>query len=640
MGDADASMSRSQPKGEARVARSRSAPWSTRPGPKSGSRSSRSTRRVRARCSSGWWRAASAIRISGRSTTGTGEHRSRCCSATREPASSRRSATGSRRPRSAIPSCWPGRCPCGTCGPCRRGVPRRCSHAWTQPPRVRRARDAAPLAGTLSLGTLATHTVVHAAQAIPMPPELPLRSGCLLGCGVSTGVGAATQTAKVWPGARVAVIGLGGIGLAALQGAKIAGRRAADRRGHRGAEAGLGEAVRGDRHGRRIGRRRRRGGSRAHAGATASTSRSKRPASLRWCPRRWRCSTTPESPSRSACRRSPPRSPWRGTAPSMPPTHGRRRCSSPTAAIRSRRRTSPRWPDGRSTGASTSTAWSAGSSASIDLDEAFRAMLAGEVIRSVVVFDAVTRALGDERALRGDLNVVVAVRHPARASDRARAVPGPRDGYPPRPARRAGDPRVRAHQRARRAVPRGRGRMATSTYGAFPRRRRGVRCPRDAAGSSAATARSPSAADRSDAGALDEAIATIRRGAVAAIAPEGAVNPDARRAPAHPKRDRAHRPSDRRAGDPGRDLGHPPALVEVRPALGTPVRPRLGFAFGEPIESERRRLTPRRCRPSSSWSEKRWSDSSRRLGCSRAIRGPIRSRASRVPTHNDGGRSR
>jgi Zn-dependent alcohol dehydrogenase len=113
--------------------------------------------------------------------------------------------------------------PCGSCGPCRRGVPRRCSHVWTQPPRVRRARDAALLAGTLSLGTLATQTVVHAEQAIPMPRELPLREACLLGCGVSTGVGAALHTAKVWPGARVAVIGLGGIGLAALQGARIAG---------------------------------------------------------------------------------------------------------------------------------------------------------------------------------------------------------------------------------------------------------------------------------------------------------------------------------------------------------------------------------------------------------------------------------
>ena len=60
-------------------------------------------------------------------------------------------------------------------------------------------------------------------QVVPMPDALALSRACLLGCGVSTGVGAALQTAKVWPGATVAVIGLGGIGLAALQGAKIAG---------------------------------------------------------------------------------------------------------------------------------------------------------------------------------------------------------------------------------------------------------------------------------------------------------------------------------------------------------------------------------------------------------------------------------
>jgi S-(hydroxymethyl)mycothiol dehydrogenase len=113
--------------------------------------------------------------------------------------------------------------PCGTCRSCLRGEPRRCSHAWTQPPRLRRARDGAPLSGVLACGTLATRTVVHAAQAIPLPDGIPLESACLLGCGVSTGVGAAIQTAKVWPGANVAVIGLGGIGLAALQGARIAG---------------------------------------------------------------------------------------------------------------------------------------------------------------------------------------------------------------------------------------------------------------------------------------------------------------------------------------------------------------------------------------------------------------------------------
>jgi S-(hydroxymethyl)mycothiol dehydrogenase len=113
--------------------------------------------------------------------------------------------------------------PCGTCPACRRGVPRRCDHAWTQPPRVRVARTGAPLEGTLSLGTLATHTVVHAAQAIPVPTGADLSRVCLLGCGASTGVGAAVNTAGVWPGSTVAVVGLGGIGLAALQGARIAG---------------------------------------------------------------------------------------------------------------------------------------------------------------------------------------------------------------------------------------------------------------------------------------------------------------------------------------------------------------------------------------------------------------------------------
>jgi S-(hydroxymethyl)glutathione dehydrogenase/alcohol dehydrogenase len=65
--------------------------------------------------------------------------------------------------------------------------------------------------------------VVTEPQVIRMPEGIPLSRACLLGCGVSTGVGAAIQTAGVWPGASVAVIGLGGIGLSALQGSRIAG---------------------------------------------------------------------------------------------------------------------------------------------------------------------------------------------------------------------------------------------------------------------------------------------------------------------------------------------------------------------------------------------------------------------------------
>jgi len=113
--------------------------------------------------------------------------------------------------------------PCGTCRSCRMGRPRKCDHAWIQLPRIRRASTGEPLAGTLSLGTLASHTVVHAAQAVPVPPGADLARVCLLGCGASTGVGAAVNTGQVQPGSTIAVIGLGGIGLAALQGARIAG---------------------------------------------------------------------------------------------------------------------------------------------------------------------------------------------------------------------------------------------------------------------------------------------------------------------------------------------------------------------------------------------------------------------------------
>ena len=112
--------------------------------------------------------------------------------------------------------------PCGTCRQCVRGAPRRCGHELHQPPRVHRTNGEV-LTGVLHCGTLATHTVVTEPQVVPMPDALALSRACLLGCGVSTGVGAALQTAKVWPGATVAVIGLGGIGLAALQGAGIAG---------------------------------------------------------------------------------------------------------------------------------------------------------------------------------------------------------------------------------------------------------------------------------------------------------------------------------------------------------------------------------------------------------------------------------
>ncbi len=112
--------------------------------------------------------------------------------------------------------------PCGRCRQCLRDAPRRCAHELHQPPRMRRSNGDV-LTGVLHCGTLSTHSMVTEPQVVPMPDELSLTRACLLGCGVSTGVGAALNTAEVWRGATVAVIGLGGIGLAALQGSRIAG---------------------------------------------------------------------------------------------------------------------------------------------------------------------------------------------------------------------------------------------------------------------------------------------------------------------------------------------------------------------------------------------------------------------------------
>ena len=114
------------------------------------------------------------------------------------------------------------RSPCGTCSWCLRGT----RHLCRTPPRPGqrlRLPDGRALTGTLGTGTLATRTVVHAAAAIPVPGELPPEQACLIGCAVATGVCSVLKTAAVWAGARVAVIGCGAVGLAVVQGARIAG---------------------------------------------------------------------------------------------------------------------------------------------------------------------------------------------------------------------------------------------------------------------------------------------------------------------------------------------------------------------------------------------------------------------------------
>jgi NDMA-dependent alcohol dehydrogenase len=75
------------------------------------------------------------------------------------------------------------------------------------------------------LGTFARHTVVNEMSCVKVEDDVPLELACLLGCGVTTGWGSAVYAAEVKPGDNVAVIGVGGIGAAAVQGARLAGAR-------------------------------------------------------------------------------------------------------------------------------------------------------------------------------------------------------------------------------------------------------------------------------------------------------------------------------------------------------------------------------------------------------------------------------
>src|SRR5215469_3122210 len=73
------------------------------------------------------------------------------------------------------------------------------------------------------LGTFGKYSVVNQMSCVKIPDDIPLELACLVGCGVTTGWGSSVYAADVQPGDNVAVIGIGGIGAAALQGARLAG---------------------------------------------------------------------------------------------------------------------------------------------------------------------------------------------------------------------------------------------------------------------------------------------------------------------------------------------------------------------------------------------------------------------------------
>jgi len=118
--------------------------------------------------------------------------------------------------------------PCGVCRACRAGRPWACPdspsfrHRMPDGATVLATRDGEPVLSYCGIGTMGAAAVVPEAAAIAMPDGVDPAVAALIGCCVSTGVGAVVKTAVVPAGASVAVIGLGGVGLSCVMGAALA----------------------------------------------------------------------------------------------------------------------------------------------------------------------------------------------------------------------------------------------------------------------------------------------------------------------------------------------------------------------------------------------------------------------------------
>lgn len=115
---------------------------------------------------------------------------------------------------------------CGHCEHCLTGHMSLCSEpelqrAPEQPSRL--AKGDETLWQFLNLSSFAEHMLVHEHAIAKVRPDMPMAQAALIGCGVTTGVGAVIHTAKIEPGSTVAIIGCGGVGLSAINGAAIAG---------------------------------------------------------------------------------------------------------------------------------------------------------------------------------------------------------------------------------------------------------------------------------------------------------------------------------------------------------------------------------------------------------------------------------
>jgi S-(hydroxymethyl)glutathione dehydrogenase/alcohol dehydrogenase len=115
---------------------------------------------------------------------------------------------------------------CGHCEQCLGGHSNRCftpeaERTPENPPRLFRGEES--IAPFMRMGAFAELMLVHDSGVVPIRRDMPFDRACLIGCGVTTGLGAAINAAKISPGETVAVIGCGGVGLSAINGAALAG---------------------------------------------------------------------------------------------------------------------------------------------------------------------------------------------------------------------------------------------------------------------------------------------------------------------------------------------------------------------------------------------------------------------------------
>lgn len=117
---------------------------------------------------------------------------------------------------------------CGNCAQCLSGHPNLCTGGIVTRPegaQPRLSQRGEPFRQFLGVSSYAERMLLHENSLVRIDPELPLDRAALVGCGVLTGVGAALRSAGLQPGQSVAVFGCGGVGLSIIQGARIGGAR-------------------------------------------------------------------------------------------------------------------------------------------------------------------------------------------------------------------------------------------------------------------------------------------------------------------------------------------------------------------------------------------------------------------------------